>query len=437
MSESGRARHVLASLARGVLGPGYVPEVPERMMRTASLVASEKDRRRLFDTLNFLDTKRGALVATGKPVPVSWLPPSQAEALVQRWKWSKLAAPRRLAGIVITLATTSLYGYPCREWDVVGYDGPLGDPPKVPKSLEPIALERDETLDCDVVIVGSGAGGGCAAARLSAAGLDVVVVEKGGYFSESDFHHFESRAMHEMYLYGGTLTTSDLGCRILAGSALGGGTLVNYATAFKTPAHVLTEWARVSGVEAFANGEMQESLDDVGIRIGITTDESSPGRRDSLMEEGLVKLGWHVDALPKAVRGCRQDASCGYCGFGCRVGAKQSTMRTYLEDAQRSGARIVPDVDVRKIRIRDGRAVGVDAICGKHRVIVEGRAVAVAAGAIETPALLLRSGLRGRVGRDLHLHPGSAVWGLFDDEVRAWEGTTQARYSIEFRHWDG
>ena len=146
--------------------------------------------------------------------------------------------------------------------------------------------------------MGSGAGGGCVAAGLAAAGYSVVVLEKGGYFAEPDFHHKESQAMREMYLYGSTLTSSDLRVRIIAGSAVGGGTLVNYATAFRTPDHVLKEWARISGVDAFVSGEIDESLDEVCKRINVTFDESEPGRRDSLMEEGCQKLGWHVAPLP-------------------------------------------------------------------------------------------------------------------------------------------
>jgi choline dehydrogenase-like flavoprotein len=112
-------------------------------------------------------------------------------------------------------------------------------------------------------------------------------------------------------------------------------------------------------------------------------------------------------------------------------------MRTYLEDATSHGARIVVGVDVDKVRIADGRATGIQGSSGGHRLVVHARAVVAACGAIETPALLLRSGLGGEVGHNLHLHPGTAIWGVFDDDVRMWEGTLQSRYSSEFRDWDG
>jgi choline dehydrogenase-like flavoprotein len=427
---------VLAALARGVLGEGYVPEVPQRAWETVSNVAAEADQKQLVMLLRVLDTKVGARLLTGRAVPVSWLSPAEVEAVVQRWKKSRFALHRQLAAIAISLATTSLYAHPGPHRERIGYADPT-PAGEGPKPLPVIEITSPDEIRCDAVIVGSGAGGGCVAAGLAAEGLDVVVLEKGGYFAEPDFHHEESLAMREMYLYGSTLTTADLGCRIIAGSAVGGGTLVNYTTAFRTPDHVLKEWARISGVDAFVSGEIDESLDEVCRRVNVTFDESEPGRRDALMEEGCQKLGWHVGPLPRAVKDCGQDGECGSCGLGCRRGAKQGSMKTFLEDAVRDGARIFTRADVEKVSVRNGRAEGVVAYVNGNRLVVNARAVVIAGGAIETPALLLRSGLKGQVGRNLRLHPGSAVWATFDESVKLWEGTLQARYSSEFAHWDG
>lgn len=431
------ARAVLASLGRGVLGREYEPGLVARMLEVADLLPTESQRRQLVAALTALDSRAGALALTGRPVPVSWLTSAEAEAVLQRWKASSLATVRNLAGVVISLVLSTYYGTVPRAWERIGYPGPLGPAPDEPKRLDPVEITEDTLTACDVVVVGSGAGGGCTAAQLAAAGLDVIVLEKGSYRSESDFHHREYDATREMYLYGLTLATSDLGCRIIAGSTLGGGTVVNYTTSFKTPPHVLEQWREVSGIDAFVSGEFDESLDQVSRRLGVNTDSSASGRRDVVMEEGLKKLGWHVDALPRAVRGCTQDEQCGYCGFGCRVRAKQSTMVTYLQDASDAGARIVTGADVRRVRISDGCATGVEAVVGRHRLSIEARAVVAAGGAIETPALLLRSGLGGQVGKNLRLHPGTAAFGVFDDDVAMWEGTLQARYSAELRPADG
>ena len=431
------AKRALSALARGVLGEGYVPEVPARMLETLENVASEGDRRRILNGLKLADSRFGSMMLTGKRVPVSWMSASEAEGVVQAWQNSRFASIRQLANTVIDLAAFSLYAHEPSEWQRIGYPGPSDHPFAEPPQLRPLPIETDSYLTCDVVIVGSGAGGGCVAAALAAAGLDVIVVDKGPFKTEADFSHSEPEASRDMYLYGKTLATSDLGVRIIAGSVVGGGTLVNYATAFRTPDHVLRQWADTSGIDAFVSGEIEASLDEVSRRIGVNTDSSAAGMRDRVMEEGLKKLGWHVDNMPRAVRGCTQDENCGYCGFGCRVGAKQSTMRVYLEDACKLGARLIAEANIDKVMIDDDVAGGVVGTVGDRELRIEARAVVVAAGAIESPALLLRSGLGGEVGQHLHLHPGTASWALFDEEVRAWEGTTQARYSNEFRGWDG
>ena len=429
---------VLAALARGVVGPRYNPDVPRRMYDLLGSIADPDQRSQVLKSLRKCGTRPGALALAGTVTPVSWMAAPEAEAVIQRWRASRLPPLRELAAVVITLAMNALYAYPTEEWKKFGYEGPLGPAPAtIPKRLSPIVIDADERIDCDVVIVGSGAGGGVAAAVLAEAGLDVVVLEKGRYFNESDFHHEEARSMQDMYLYGGALMTRNLTCRILAGSALGGGTLINYSTAWKTPEPRLREWAEVSGIDAFINGEIQDSLNAVADRIGINRDETKPARRDALLEEGLTKLGWHVDVFPKATQGCLQDASCSYCGFGCRVDAKQGTMKTFLPDAAKNGARLFVEVDVHQVTIRDGRATGVEATSNGHSMTVTSRAVVSACGTMETPPLLLRSGLGGRVGYDLRLHAGLPAVGFFDEDVRVWEGTTQSRYSFEFTHWGG
>jgi long-chain-alcohol oxidase len=436
-----RQEAVLAGLAAGILGPAYDPGVPGRMLELLGRTASRRDRERLLGLLGALDTRPGALALTGRPGPLSGRPPAAAEALVRRWAEGRLPLQRRLAAALVPVAELAAYAWPGPARDATGYPGPLGPAPDVPRRLAPLRLDGDEELACDVVVVGSGAGGGVVAAELARAGLDVVVLEKGGYAAERDFSHQEGEAYRDLYLYGLTLTTDDLACRILAGSTLGGGTVVNYTTSFATPPAVLAEWAQVSGVEAFVSGEVEASLAAVAARLGVTEDESRPGARDRLLERGLERLGWHAAPLSRNVRGCAQDAGCGWCGFGCRLGAKQSTLVTYLEEAAAAGARLVVGADARRVLVdgagrsgRPGRATGVEAVTGGgHRLVVRARAVVAAAGAIETPALLLRSGLGGQVGRNLHLHPGTAAMGRFEEPVRWWEGTLQASWSAELR----
>ncbi|HEV3473050.1 MAG TPA: hypothetical protein VG408_07600, partial [Actinomycetota bacterium] len=173
-----RTEHrVLAAFARGVLGRAYTPEVPDQIVTTLSQLPSEKDRKQLLGALRALDTKGGALLLTGRPVPASWLSAAEAESVLQRWKRSRVKMQRQLAGGLISASVASLYGHPTAEWARIGYPGPsLGDPPAdTPRRFEPIEIERDERLSCDVVVVGSGPGGQCVASHLARAGLDVII----------------------------------------------------------------------------------------------------------------------------------------------------------------------------------------------------------------------------------------------------------------------
>src|SRR5215217_75809 len=290
---------VLAALATGILGEAYDPSVPGRMLELLGRTASRRDRDQLLGLLRALDTRAGALVLTGRPAPVSGASAAAAEAVVQRWARG-LAPQRRLAAALGPLALLAAYAWPGPARDATGYPGPLGPPPDVPRRLDPLRPEGDQELTCDVVVVGSGAGGGVAAAELARAGLDVVVLEKGDYLAERDFTHTEGDAYRDLYLYAMTLTTDDLACRIVAGSALGGGTVVNYSTSFATPPAVLAEWAATSGVEAFVSGEVEASLEAVAGRVGVTEAQSRPGARDRLLERGQAVDHGH---LPGGRRG--------------------------------------------------------------------------------------------------------------------------------------
>jgi len=143
--------------------------------------------------------------------------------------------------------------------------------------------------------------------------------------------------------------------------------------------------------------------------------------------------------MPRNVLGCDQGKVCGYCGFGCRLGAKQSSVKTWLADAHAAGARIVVRTKAERVVVEGGEARGVTARAHDgSRVIIRTRAVVSACGSLETPALLRRSGLGNpNIGRYLRLHPATAVFGLFDEEIRPWEGTMQALYSDQHRDLDG
>ena len=417
--------------------------VADAVIEAVSLNPREPERKQLAALLSLWDSPAlGALAGAGFK-RFSSLAPEQREKVLLAWADSRLPQRRAVFHALRKGALLFYYMLPGSgggrnpAWDAIGYGGPLGKLEEAPpKRLNITPIERDERLHCDVVIVGSGAGGGAAAGVLANAGLDVIVVESGDYYDDQDFDGSEYNALTGFYM-GAPNATHDQSVALLAGSCLGGGTVVNYTTSFRTPDDVREEWAS-HGVPAFASEVYTESLDAVTERLGVNQEHNEPSTRDQKLQEGCVNLGWHVDAMPRNVRNCAQGKECGYCPFGCRVGAKQSVVKTWLADANQTGTRIIVRTKVGRILIERGAARG---IVGRtvegHRITVRARAVIVAAGAIHSPALLKRSGLENEnVGKHLKLHPVAVVFGVFDEELKPWEGVMQALYSDQHRHLD-
>jgi len=372
----------------------------------------------------------------------------QRVAVMSAWSTSRLAFRRQLFQVFKRLSLLAFLGDTEDDgtnpvWPEIGYPGPVSAPPATPKPIRTTTLDGDTTLSCDAVVIGSGAGGGVVAAELSAAGKDVIVLEEGGYYNEADFNQLELDMMRKLYYQGGFAATADGSIALIAGGCLGGGTVVNYTTSFRSPDWLREEWANRYGLTAFATDEYTASMDAVYERLGVNTGHGRVSARERVLERGMRKLGWHAGYMPRNVQGCTQDANCGFCGYGCQTVAKQSTLKTYLLDAYRRRARIVVNCKVDRVLIEDGRAVGVRATVRQPEMpaftlIVRSRAVVAAAGAIGTPAVLQRSGVRSpAVGRWLRLHPGVAVLGVFDETLRPWEGSLQAVYSDEWINLDG
>lgn len=395
--------------------------------------------RQLKGLLDLWDTRSLGLALTGRPRRFSDLSQVEREQVLLSLSDSSVGAKRALFQ---GLKTASLFPYymtgGAAVWDEMGYPGPLGARTDAPAPvITPLPIARDTTLTCDVVIVGSGAGGGTAAGVLAAAGLDVVVLEAGGQHDERHFDGGEETGFLDLYTLSPQMTTEGQ-VALVAGRGLGGGTVVNYTTSFRTPDHVREEWASI-GATQFATEEYTASMDAVCNRLGVNTDHDKAAPRDAILERGARALGWDVEAMPRNVLGCDQDIECGRCGMGCRIGAKQSTAKTWLEDAAAAGGRVCTDVTVRTVTTSFGRATGVEGVTsGGHHVTVRARAIVVAAGSIQTPALLQRSGLTNpNVGRYLRLHPATAVWGRMEEPVDGWVGAMQSRYVDKMTDLDG
>jgi long-chain-alcohol oxidase len=435
LSLSPAALRVLRAVA-ATLVPDAGTELGDRVAQKIDALPRSAERAELDLLLRLLDVAAGNLLLSGIPKSFTRMSPEQRERCLRGWALSRLPPRRKAFQALKRLTTVTHYTTPGVARSI-GYPGPLGPPPEKPKPIRPLDIRKDTILACDVVVVGSGAGGGVVAAELAAAGKDVIILEKGGYRNEADFTHQESDALETMYDAGGLLATSDLGLVVLQGSTLGGGTVINYTTSFHTPEPVRHEWAVDHGLPHFETVEFTRSLDAVAARLGVNTDHAKPSGRDQILIRGLAPLGWHHGVLPRDVRGCSQDDSCGYCGMGCRRSAKQSTLLTYLQDASGRGARVVVNCDVSRVLVERGGATGVNARVGGHAVTVRAKTVVVAAGSIHSPALLLRSGVAlPALGRHLALHPATAVLAVMNEDVRPWTGTVQAHYSDQFADLD-
>jgi glycine/D-amino acid oxidase-like deaminating enzyme len=311
------------------------------------------------------------------------------------------------------------------NWDDLGYPGPASPPPDAPKTI-PLSRPRG-TIRADVCVVGSGAGGSVIAARLQQAGLDVVVLEQGAYRNEADFRQLEL-ASSELYLRGGLFFNEEGTLGLLAGSTLGGGTVINSMVCLRTPEYVQEQW-KALGVDVTG---FDRHLDAVWERLGVNTTATRRNVTSRLLAAGLDAEGLAHETI---ARNCELDddpAQCGYCHYGCQRGSKRSTLKTYLQDAADAGSRIVAGCRVEQILVEDGQATGVRATLGGEELVAEATTVVVAGGGIESPALLLRSGIGGpAAGKNLRVHPTYFVAGVYDEPVEGWSGQVQSVVSFE------
>ncbi|KAH7289415.1 hypothetical protein KP509_30G000700 [Ceratopteris richardii] len=289
----------------------------------------------------------------------------------------------------------------------------------------------DVSVHCDVVVIGSGSGGGVVAGLLAKAGFKVLVLEKGSYFARGDYSLIEGYSGLEMMEGPVALISKDGSVTVKAGSTVGGGSAINWSACLRTPDHVLKEWAINEKLELFKSDKYQEALDAVCARINVKVGTGKESLQNRVFREGCARIGYTVEDVPCNVIG---DHYCGWCEFGCVTGAKQSTAETWLVDAVHAGSLILTGCKVQKILHCKGKkkgrqATGVIADIPNGKLHVYARAVVAAAGALQTPLILRRSGLKNHhIGCNLHLHPSIIAWGYLpaqtdDGEIeRTFEG---------------
>ncbi|KAL6630100.1 hypothetical protein ACP70R_029865 [Stipagrostis hirtigluma subsp. patula] len=461
------------------------PPVPDEVAELMSLRCPTEALFLVRAVLWVLGTRLGSLALCGGAPCLSWrfpfvrrfdeLPLEARERALQRWSRQTSLLPLLRMFLLLTKIFCLYVFYSLTDensenphWRAIGYSppaqeaAPAAEEPAKKRPLDDGVVETinetDATLpasladkglivaddaapgvcrvECDVVIVGSGCGGGVAAAVLARAGHKVVVIEKGSYFTARDYTGIEAPSMSQLYESGGCVTTLDGGALVLAGSTVGGGSVVNWSACLKTPDEVRKEWAGEQGLPLFDSAEYIAAMDAVFERLGATAGCTEEGLQNKVLRKGCEKLGYKVESV---ARNSSEGHFCGSCCYGCPTGDKRGTDTTWLVDAVSRGAVILTGCKAEKLLLersggggREKRCVGVVAKSSNPGITraleVRARVTVSACGSLLTPVLLHRSGLRNRhIGKNLHLHPTALVWGYFPDAMpelggKAYEG---------------
>jgi choline dehydrogenase-like flavoprotein len=298
----------------------------------------------------------------------------------------------------------------------------------------------DLSLECGALIVGSGAGGATMAAELAEAGVDVVMLEEGGYHPTESFGAGTGRALRTLYRDGGGgMAIGRPSVLYAEGRCVGGSTVVNGGMSWRTPEQVLGRWAEQEGLRTIGARDLDPYFTAIEARLSVgTQDPETIGRDSELFKGGAEAKGWAVVPNRRNQLHC---AGTNNCSSGCPTGAKQSMLVTSVPRALARGARLFADCRVDRITSSGPGVTGVTGHFirpGGRRgpsLTVRARAVIVAGGAVQTPSLLMGSGLRspsGQLGRNLSVHPNAVVTAFFDQDVRGWQGVHQAFQVREF-----
>jgi choline dehydrogenase-like flavoprotein len=308
------------------------------------------------------------------------------------------------------------------------------------KVIDAATLADNLTIEADVAIIGTGAGGGVTAELLTLAGLKVVLIEEGGLKSSKDFKMREAQAYPALYQESAARKTKDKAINILQGRTVGGSTTVNWTSSFRTPNGTLDYWQQHFGLKDYTSAAMAPWFALMEQRLNVSDWQTPPNENNDLLKRGAAALGIPTAAIRRNVKGCW---NLGYCGMGCPTNAKQSMLVTTIPSALSGGATLITHARADRLRINKDTVQGL--LCwaldaggltrsGKT-IKVKAKHYVVSGGAINSPALLMRSKSPdpyALLGKRTFLHPTIVSAGLFEQPVNGFAGAPQTIYSDHF-----
>ncbi|MCJ1420682.1 hypothetical protein MMC32_007041 [Xylographa parallela] len=433
------------------------PGLKELLQRTFSDYVRPEARKGICTILSTLDTRAGCLLLTGSTTSFHLQPVHIRQQILQGWSQSYLpllrGAVKGLGAIfkatwtktsptlpqVLGFPRAPVHGKPGKGFEYSFIQFPPGPEP--------------ETIETDVLIVGSGCGAGVCAKNLAEGGNRVLVVDKAYHFDPAHLPMSEADAGIHLFQNGGIEVSDDSSISVIAGSAWGGGGTVNWSASLQTQGFVRQEWADM-GLPFFTSSEFQTSLDRVCHRMGVSADHVRHNKTNQVLLDGARKLGYNVKPVPQNTGG--KSHYCGYCTLGCGAAEKQGPVVSWLPDAEKAGALFIEGFTADKIlfenhngtqvatglkgtwqsRDKNGSVSGPDKTT--RAVTIHAKRIIVSCGTLQSPLLLLRSGLTNpQIGRNLHLHPANIMGAVFPTPVRPWEGAILTAVVDSFQDLDG
>ncbi|KAI0380911.1 long-chain fatty alcohol dehydrogenase [Hypomontagnella monticulosa] len=409
--------------------------------------------------LNLIATRPGSLVATGYCTPLHEQPVHVREAIIQGWYKAWVSVWPMIGKSITKIARAVFAQTDPLLAEISGFKG-YDDNYKPGPSFDFNFMQFDagsevETIETDVVIVGSGCGGAVCAKVLSEAGHRVIVVDKGYYFPPAQLPMTAEAAGHFLYEGNASMQSSTGTLTVLAGSCWGGGGTVNWSVSLQPQGYVREEWAG-QGLDFFTTQEFQNCIDRVCDFMGVSDAHVRHNHGANVILNGAKKLGWAAKPCPQNTGGAEH--YCGHCTMGCGAGEKQGPTVSWLPAASKAGAKFIEGFEASKV-LFDGkgkskRAVGIEGTWTsrdqnenvhtpesdriQRRLRIKAKKVVISCGTLNSPMLLMRSGLKNpHIGKNLHMHPACQINATFDKDIRGWEGAILTSVCSSFENLDG